>query len=121
MTRNNKIVAGLISALVLISVSFGAYKYIIVQDYFVYLHAPCVVGDEFVCFVYEDEESEGPNDPYLKMYRKAFEVQSCLDSGACDPYVCRPNEEGCFLVTCEDESVDEGESCITEPEYEETQ
>ncbi len=119
MTRNNKIIAGLISVLVLISVSFEAYKFIFAQNYFVYLNAPCEVGGEFACFVYEDSETGEPSEPYLKMYRKAFEVQSCFDTGSCDPYICRPDEEGCFLITCDDESIEDGESCITELEYEE--
>ncbi len=119
MTKNNKIVAGLISLLVLVSVSFEARKFFITKDYFVYLNAPCEVGGKFACFVYEDEEAGVPGEPYLKTYRKAFEVQSCLDSGSCDPYVCRPDEEGCFLITCDNEAVEEGESCITGPKYEE--
>ena len=115
MIKNIKIIAGIISALILASISFGAYKYIVAEDYFVYLNAPCEVGGKYACFVYQDEETGDLSEPYVKMYRKAFEVRSCLDTGSCDPYICRTKEEGCFLLTCDQKSVEEGESCVTEP------
>ena len=117
MTRNNKLALGFIISLSALSLSFGIYKYILKHDYFVFLNAPCEVGGEYSCFEYEEEGEI--SEPYLKVYRKAFEVETCIDSGQCDPYECREGEEGCILITCDEDSIEEGESCAEPPEVDE--
>ncbi len=109
MTRTNKILVGVITLLSALSLSFGVYKYVLKHDYFVYMHAPCEVGGEFTCFTYEEEGEV--SDPYLKVYRKAYEAETCVESRECDPYACRSDEVGCLLITCDEESLEEGESC----------
>ncbi len=118
MTRNNKIATGFIFLLVLISVSFEAYKYIIAQDYFLYLNPPCKQDEGLVCFVYSDDDTGELGDPYLKMYRKAFQVKACLQGGDCDPYICHPDEKDCFLITCDESSLEDGEVCLTDSDHE---
>jgi hypothetical protein len=108
MMKHNNIIIGLLFLLTALSVSFGIYKYVIKHDYFVYLNPPCDPAGELSCFVYEEEGEV--SEPYLKLYRKAYEVQACHEGGGCDPYVCRDDEE-CALITCDDDSVEEGESC----------
>lgn len=116
MTKQNNILIGLLFLLTALSVSFGIYKYVIRHDYFVYLNPPCDPGGEFTCFVYEEEGET--SEPYLKLYRKAHEVQACHETGECDPYACRDEEE-CALITCDQESLEEGESCAEPPPIDE--
>lgn len=103
MKNKNKIILGVLILLVVFSLSQKFKKYVIDNDYFVYLHAPCVAQDS-TCFVYEEET-------YVKVYRKAYEIKKCID-GDCDPFVCREDEQDCMIIQCSQEELEGDEVCL---------
>ncbi len=91
----------LISACVLIaaSISYTFYVLVIQKDYLLYMHIPCEENQEG-CFV-------GEEGNYLEIYRKAYKVEQCFDSGECEIFACPEGELGCEIVSCESSSGDE--------------
>ena len=104
MRNKNKIIFALLLLLVVLSFSQKIKKYIFDKDYFVYMTPACMEG--YSCFTSEEAE-----EPYLKVYRKAYSVQECIDSGNCQSDFCKPDEPDCMIITCSDEDLEEGESC----------
>ena len=105
MKNKNKIIFAFLLLLVVLSFSQKIKKYIIDRDYFVYMHPVCIEG--YSCFTNEDVE-----EPYLKVYRKAYKVQQCIDTQNCKPDFCEQDEKDCMLITCSEEELEDGESCI---------
>lgn len=107
MKRTNKIILAVLILLVVFSLFLGFKKYVLDKDYFIYLNASCT--GEYSCF--EQEEVE---DPYIKVYRKAYEIQSCIDTQDCDPFVCREDEDTCTIIPCSEEELEDGETCVNQ-------
>lgn len=113
MKNKDKIILLTLLALIAFSLSLGFKKYVIDKDYYVFMHTPCVTEDS-TCFSFEDEET-GESELYLKVYRKAYKVEQCMNEG-CDPYACNVDEVGCLTITCSEEDLDEGEVCNSNKE-----
>jgi hypothetical protein len=102
MTINNKIVAGLIFILLAVLVSLKFNKYVFKKDYFLYMHIPCPQGVS--CFEYGGSK-------YVKLYRKAFEVERCYNNESCNPLACEQGEKDCAYVYCSEVTIEEDEVC----------
>ena len=106
MKNKNKIILSILILLVIFSISVKFKKYVIDKDYFVYMQPACIEG--YVCFTNEDAE-----EPYLKVYRKAYEVEKCMSIGGCQPDFCTQDEVDCSITSCSEDDLEEGESCVT--------
>ncbi|MEN9921153.1 MAG: hypothetical protein RLZZ517_131 [Candidatus Parcubacteria bacterium] len=104
MKNKNKIIFALLLLAVVVSFSQKIKKYIFDKDYFVYMNPVCIQG--YSCFTNEDAE-----EPYLKVYRKAYKVQQCIELQNCQPDFCEAEEQDCMVVTCSEDSLEEGEIC----------
>lgn len=115
-----------ISCLITVVISLIAvYKYVIVLDYKVYMSIPCIDGSN-QCFVsYADCENDSDtcmselasdtDSHYLYAYIDAATIQrDCSGSNdvECVGLICANFPDSCEVVTCSEESVSEGETCI---------
>ncbi len=123
--NTSKILTIVFVLLVLTSVGVAYYRYMVQNNFLVKYQTPCDPAVES-CFVYEcdPEADECTGDPeedttyYSLMYRLANNIPACdvEVEGDCDKaYTCPVGEEGCEIVTCNDETSVAEESDCSDP------
>ncbi|MBI5133823.1 MAG: hypothetical protein HZA81_00315 [Candidatus Taylorbacteria bacterium] len=114
MDIKSKIITALF-VLLLIGVSVWKYKVFIVdRDFTIYGTSSCDLFNES-CFAMDCSESDPECDltPYKKIEKMAYNVPRCGPLEECDELTCSQEEEGCYMTSCSEESLEEGEVCIT--------
>lgn len=99
MDTKSKIFFGILSGLILGSVAFSYYKFVIVRDYFITAQAQCDPASE-ACFTHycdpeTEEECTGNQEEDTSYYKLIRRNASYMP-------VCSPSEEGCEALVCPD-------------------
>lgn len=115
MDTKSKILIGLFILLV-IGASVWKYKVFVVdRDFVIYNNIACDPYTE-ACFVYvcEEGDEECDDTPFKKIEKNAQFADLCdIASGEeCSGLICESNEEGCMIVTCSEEALEDGEQCV---------
>ena len=110
MDKKSKVLLVVFVIMLATSVVATFERYVIKKDYLIYAHVSC---DPTInsCFYYEPEEGEEV-EYYQKIYRKAYNIPLCdPEEEDCDALTCPVGEAECEIVSCGEETLEEGESC----------
>jgi len=110
MDKKSKILLFILAILIIASVGYTFYKYVIVKDYQMTIEVSC---DRAVdnCFI--RTEDDGTKTDYKILDRNASNIPLCDPDKdeTCRAKVCEPNELNCSITTCSEADLPEGESC----------
>lgn len=109
MNKGNKILLILVILFVIYAIVAAYYRFFVSRDYQIMAEISCDPETES-CFSYEDEETELY---YYKLINKsAANVPVCNPNvDECEELFCEDEEEGCEIIYCDIENLEEDEVC----------
>lgn len=122
MDTPSKVLLVVFFTLVVIATVWKYDTFILKRDYVVYDYVSCdlALGS---CFAYEcaEDDEECDDTPYQKIVKNASAIPLCTNyiEDACPELTCGANEEGCEIISCSDETLEDGEYCVDEMPLEE--
>lgn len=91
-------------------------RFVVKQDFLIYDQVSCDPKVDS-CFVYVCEEGDEECDPtpFAKLEKSARFVPVCSPAGGniCPELSCAPGELDCTITTCNEETLENGELCVT--------
>jgi hypothetical protein len=117
--KNSKWLLFVFIALLVSAVAWKYSVYFLERDFLITDHVPCDPSTES-CFVQDCDlmGAECDTEPYKRIEKSAAYISLCpnylLDQ--CPALTCEVNEPDCTLTLCSEETLEEGEVCVHEPE-----
>ena len=117
MEKHTKYFISFIVLVFILIIGYQFYYYVIKNNFVLYARTSCDPITE-ACFApncSEDSDSSCEDRPYKKIEKLAINAPGCdLSIESCKNLVCEVGEEGCEITMCEENTLEEGESCMAE-------
>lgn len=104
--KKTKIYQYIILLLIIATAGYSLYRYLIVEDFFVYARVSCDSNLES-CFTFPCEEGEVCEQQLYKVViKKSDQIKECNAwAGECQELFCEENEFNCEVLYCSDENI----------------
>ncbi len=117
MDLRSKIVIVLFFVLLVAAAIWKYQVYFVERDYLIYNQIACDPTEES-CFAYlcEEDDEECDDTPYKKIEKYASNIAVCDEYARedCPELTCEESEFGCIVTACSEDTLEDGEQCVTE-------
>lgn len=115
MDKKSKNLLYILTVIILLSIGYSIYRFVIIRDYPATSQIDCDPKTES-CFYMPCTGSDCPTEIqyYKKITKNTKNIELCSTSDEnCNPLVCTNGEVGCEITSCTPDNVADGEACST--------